>query len=132
MQVIIELRQDMLDIIKTSIENGGVDHMIKFKDESDVLLAEIEFQDLEDYGSARYVFRALDDSYSLRAAVVADGRVAKFTIQGWVDAAPEDNTLVGTVGRLASTADIRFNKLDWSEGASITINTLLIYVKQGS
>jgi len=131
MQVIIELRIDMLDVIKTAIEDGSADHMIRFKDGSDVLLAEVEFLDLVDTGDAQYAFRALDGTSSLRAAVVADGRVSKFTIEG-VSSGLKPSALLGSVGKLASTNDIRFNKLDWSQGASITINNLFIYVKQGT
>jgi len=132
MQVIVELRKDMLDIIKASIEHGSADQKIIFKDASDVTLAEIEFQDLVDAGDAQYMFRSVDDTNILKAVVVTDGRVATFVISGHDGSDVNPAALTGNVGTLTSTADIRFNKLDWSEGAGITITNLRIYVKQGT
>lgn len=131
MQVDDQLRIDMLDVVKNSIEDGSADHKIIFKNEAGDPLAEVVFQHLDVAGVAQYKFIALDNTAILRAVVIEDGRVVQFSISGM---APTFKALalLGNVGTLATTADIRFNKLDWSEGASITINELVLYVKQGA
>jgi len=133
MKVIVELRQGMLNVIKDSIEHVSIsDKTITFRNESGDPLAIMEFQDLIDTGDAQYMFRAIDDTNILKAIVTADGRVVDFIISGYDGSGVDTSALSGSVGKLTSTADIRFNKLDWSEGASITITDLRIYVKQGT
>ena len=130
MQVNDQLRLDMLNVAKASIEDGTADHKIIFKDAGDIPLAELEFKDLVSFG-ADYKFRAPDDTYALRTAVIADGRAVSFAIEGKINGGV-DVALSGSVGSLISNADIRFNKQDWATGASITLNNLIIFIKQGT
>lgn len=132
MQVHDDVRLDMLEVIKTSIEDGSADHKIVFK-EGATILAEIVFSVLVQVpGEIKYKFIAPDGSDTLRAVVIADGRVSDFTIEGLVDGPGYASVLSGTIGSFVSQVDIFFNKQDWSEGASITLTNLTLILKQGT
>jgi len=133
MQVYIDIRTEMLEIIKISLEHGSSPKLIVFKDDSGITLAEMPFDELESIGSdAQYRFKALDGSYSLKASVITSGRVAEFSIDGENPAIPGQVTaLSGTVGGYGSNSDIRFNRRDWSESGVITLNNLTLILRQG-
>jgi len=134
MQVNVTIRSEMLNVIDTSITTGTAPKKIIFQDASDITLAEMQFKELEAFGiDAQYKFKALDDSYSLKASVTTSGRVAKFFIKGEKvgGGVPLIVTMNGSVGGLNSNSDIRFNRRDWSESGVITLNNLILKLIQG-
>ncbi len=129
MQVILEIRQSMLEVLKDAIEAGS--NIIYFTDGS-TTLAEMQFKELEaDVGDAKYKFIAFDDTESLKAAVLVSGRVSEFYIDG-VPPGGGSAAVSGSVGGLSSSADIRFNRRDWTESGVITLNNLVLKLLQGT
>jgi len=131
MQVILSVRQEQLDVIKTAIEAGSM--VIVFK-EGATVLAEMQFKELIDIaGDAKYVFKAFDDTTSLKATVIQSGRVEEFSIDGEEPpgGGPVVGILTGSVGALNSNSDIRFNRRDWSETGVVTLNNLTLILLQG-
>ncbi len=132
MQVNVTIRSEMLDVINASITTAPASNTIVFQDASDTTLAIMPFKDLVTFGDAQYKFRALDDSFSLKASVIQTGRVTKFIIDGEaVGGGGPINTLIGNAGGLNSNSDIRFNRRDWSESGVITLNNLILKLVQG-
>lgn len=133
MQVYVDVRKEMLEIIKVSIEHVSSPKKIIFKDDSSIILAEMLFDELEISGvDAQYKFKALDGSFSLKASVITSGRVSEFTIEGENPATPGQVVVLnGSVGGLYSNSDIRFNRRDWSESGVITLNHLTLILRQG-
>jgi len=132
MQVIVEVRREMLEIIKDSLEHASSPKIIVFKDSSDIVLAQMPFLQLDAFGTdAQYQFKALDGGTSLKASVITSGRVSEFTIDGELPSGGQAEVLSGSVGGLNSDSDIRFNRRDWSESGVITLNNLILILRQG-
>jgi len=132
MQVNLNIRREMIENIKTSITHPSSPKKIVFKDDSAITLAEMLFDDLDDVSgsNAQYKFKALDGSYSLKAAVITNGRVSEFIVMGEDPATPgQVVSLSGTAGGLSSDSDIRFNRRDWSESGVITLNNLTLTLR---
>lgn len=134
MQVDVQIRRDMLEVLADVINNadGIGNHEVQFLNASDDLIAAIEFDSLElqtDSGeSAIYRFKCADGTYVLKGLAGADsgsGGVTKFQILCKFGPGPSNAFGVnGTVGTMASTADIKFNSTQWVEGLYITITSL--------
>lgn len=79
---------------------------------------------------ARYKFKSYDGDI-LRSIVVRYGTVKRFKISGKVNSGDSIDTsfIEGTVGSLASSSDLRFNRIVWSEGMNITITDLYLIMK---
>lgn len=131
MQTDVVLRKQMMGIAKTAIEDPGANQKIVFKDAGDVILCEVPFKELFQLpADAKYEFRALDDTNVLKSVVIASGTVTDFTIEGYNGISVVD-ALQGTVGNLRSQADIKFNKVVWSIGSTITLTSIRSYISQG-
>jgi len=132
MQVKATIRSEMLEVIVTSITTAPASNTIVFQDASDITIAIMPFKELEAFGDAQYKFKALDDSFSLKASVIQNGRVSKFIIDGEeIGGGGPINALNGSAGGLNSNSDIRFNRRDWSESGVITLNNLTLKLIQG-
>jgi hypothetical protein len=129
------MRDVMLSKVSEALLNGS-SKLIKFYDASDVLLCNLEYIDLitDNSGDRRALkFKSPDLTYSLRSTAVASGRVSYFTIDGTPDGKPHLNIMIrGSVGGVGSTADIKFNRLDWSSNTTITLTDLSLIMLQGS
>ena len=131
MRTHVQLRNSMMEIIKISLEDPGANQLIVFKDDSDVVLCEVPFKELAALASdAKYEFIALDDTNVLKSVVIAAGTVSKFSIEGDLGFAVED-AITGTVGTLSSQADLKFNKVIWSLGSTVTLSAVRMYIKEG-
>jgi hypothetical protein len=141
MQIDSALRTDMLSLVKTSILDGYSGHVpsktIKFYSNTPgTPLCVVEFSDLElDVVGQKvsYKFKSSDGSTTLRASVLAQGIVSYFVIDGILpNLTAVEQMLIGTVGGLSSTADIRFNSLDWSIDSNLTMTDLSLVMLQGA
>jgi len=141
MQVNTTLRQEMLNLLKTSITVGyGLvvpTKTIKFYSNTPGdPLCTVTFNDLEIYSDGDrvgYKFKSSDGTFVLRGSVANTGTVAYFNIDGVLDdETPVVDMLHGTVGGLSTTADIRFNSLSWTEGINISLSNLAIIMLQGA
>jgi hypothetical protein len=141
MQVNTTLRQDMLNLLKTSITVGyGAvvpTKTIKFYSSSHGSpLCTVTFDDLEIYTDGDrvgYKFKSSDGTMVLRGVVENTGTVSNFEIDGVLSSeAVVTNMLYGTVGGLSTSADIRFNSLNWTEGVNISLSNLAIIMLQGA
>lgn len=141
MQTDIQIRREMLDTLAGFINDadGVGNHVIQFLNASDVVIAAIEFDFVElqtDSGSsAIYRFKFIDDTYILKGLAIEDagpGGVTKFQIQAKYGTPPSNNWgITGTVGTLASSADIKFNSVQWVTGLYITITSLRFVLPNG-
>lgn len=137
MKLAREMRDVMLSQVSAALldPDPQVDKKIKFYDGS-TLLCELTYLTIvpEGSGEVRMIkFKSPDNTYVLRATAIGSGRVSSFTISG--KPAGEDvktSMISGTVGPLGSTADIKFNRIDWSANTTITLSNLSIVSLQGS
>lgn len=150
MKLNIEIRKDMLEVVKTSLLSvnpspppdpnpANLNQKIIFKDSGDVELCRIPFVDLDRISSASnsaiFKFVFTDLSHILRGSASVTGTVSKFEIQGLISTGPNvwaSNAINGTVGGLSSLADIKMNRLSWTADTTIiTISDLKLIIPQG-
>lgn len=138
MEVILLIRQDMLEIMRTAFNalSPNTDpkyKKIRFLDSGNNPLCDMPFDDFELKPSgddATYRFKAIDGSYVLQAGASAAGTASKFEIWGDRGDGPE-TIILGTVGT-GTNVDIRFNSVNWSDETFNTLTELSIRIKQGS
>jgi hypothetical protein len=126
MNIIDSVYKGMMDVLKDSLLASGVDRRISFYDNSGELLGDVVFTDIEDRsigdGVIMYTFVYYGNTV-LSFTPQKFGTVSSFKIMG-VD--PDDsavkNVVIGTVGPLSSSADIRMNRVNWVPGNIITFN----------
>jgi hypothetical protein len=143
MKLNIEIRKDMLEVVKASLLSvkpaSSLNQKIIFKG-GPTVLCEIPFVDLDRISSASssaiFKFVFTDLTHILRGNAIATGVVDSFEIQGLVSTGPdtwEDNALHGTVGGLSSLDDIKMNRLSWTADTTIiTITDLRLILPQGT
>lgn len=125
MNVILSLRRSMLEVIRQPLRYAST-KQITFYDASSVALANLSYNDVSYVaGLAKMKFTSTGGGNVLRGSVDTAGRPVRFEIFGNV-AGPDILIISGTVGSLGSSADIRFNKIDWSEGGIVTLTNLSI------
>jgi len=125
------LRGAMLDVIKDDLTDALSPKKIEFYDASSVLLAEIDFADVEletaeqTYLRIKRLASSIDSD--LIGTVDASGEVSNFAIpmKTYAD-------ITGSVGAIGSQTDIQFNNLSWVINAIIRISDLKIILEQGS
>ena len=133
MKVDIQLRIDMLDVIKSSLLDVSVPvKQVIFYDALDNVLCNLPFVDIIATGLGdKFQFISSDVNPDiLRAPAILSGTVDSFSIDGDINAVVKV-ALSGSVGSLSSSADIRFNRIDWNNGAIITLSKLTMSVAQG-
>ncbi len=130
MQFEINLRKDMLEVVKTSILAG--DKKIYFKNDAGDTLSEISFDDANVITGVgeKAVLRLefVDGTNILRGSASVAGEVSNFEIQ----TTGPLTVVSGSVGFLGSLADIKFNKVAWSVGTSITLTNFDIVIPSGA
>jgi len=115
----------MLEVIRVPLM-AITTKQITFYDANSVALANLAYNDVSYVASlAKINFTPAVGGNVLRGSVGVAGRPVRFEIFGKFGS---QDTLVisGTVGSLGSSADIRFNKIDWSEGGIVTLQNLSI------
>jgi len=125
-----QLRADMLDVIKVDLESLP-SMKIKFYNDSSILLAEIEFSEIDleiaeqTYLRPKRLITSTDSD--LIGTVSASGVVSNFII-------PMNSygDITGSVGAIGSQSDIKFNNLSWAINAIIRIPDLKIIIEQGT
>ena len=132
------MRGNLLTDIKTAIITNitSTDRKIYFYGSANpaVILCSILFDDLINLSTigdiASYLFSS-SNGVTLRDTVVESGIVKTFNIWGRVNISDPINTsfITGTVGGLTSSADMRFNKINWQIGQNITITNLYLTMK---
>lgn len=134
MKVDVDLRVEMLDVIRNSLLHVSIPtKQVQFFDAGSNLLCNLLFNDIIATGTGdEFQFTSADvDPNTLRGIALLSGVVDSFTIDGFIGAGIKV-ALSGSVGSLSSTKDIRFNRIDWNSGAIITLNKLTISIAQGS
>ena len=134
MNVALQIRQDMLQVLRDSIMDSGVDESISrkivFYNASDDVLCEVPFSDMIDTSQgneATYKFEGLAaiDQDVLRGTVVLTGTPVAFRIYGKVEAG-DIPVMSGTVRSLAESGDMRFNSVAWQAGQIVTLSNMRI------
>jgi len=142
MRVFKTVRQNMLEaslwvLIENSfdaITNIGI---VEFFDSGGNPLCELSFDNYQiaptATGNAILRFISIDGSYILKGTAHTSGIVSSFKILGKsvTIPIPEDYIITGTVGNLASSADLRFNITDWSNTTFVTIENFDIIIPEG-
>ena len=96
-------------------------------------LAFKEIEKVESSSNATYRFVSIDDSYTLKGVSIDSGTVSSFKIRGYdSDESGNEYIVVGTVGSLASNADLKFNITTWQVGTYITIENFDFILPSGS
>ena len=138
MNISVSMRSYLLTDIRTAIVTNilPVDRQIYFfGTDPNIVLCSLLFNDLINLSTvgnkASYLFSA-NDGPTLRNTVVAADKVKTFKIWGKVnnsDPSPDQSFITGSVGGLTSSADMKFNKVDWQIGQNITITNLYLLMK---
>jgi len=141
MKIHKSMRIDMLDLVKTALlyVTGvpSVDQQIIFKSTIGDILCKIKFDNLVvntlSGDVASYTFN-IDGGSILRGKTIGTGEVASFIISGKSEIQPSQNELIsGVVGNSSnSSADIKFNRINWSANTTITLKDLTLIMNQGS
>ena len=140
MQVIKQVRQDMLeDRLWVDIVAGftGLPLVgkVEFVDSGGVPLCELEFDDMEivSNGTDNSIMRlkSIDGSYILKSTVHTAGTVSEFKIWGSNPHVIPQYILIGTVGTLTSSAELRFNIVNWVIGTFVSIENFDIIIPNG-
>ena len=109
---------------------------VEFFDNSGILLCELDFNDKEivSTGTDKAILRlkSIDGSFILKGASIAAGTVTTFKIYGNdYSALGLGYILVGSVGTLTSSEDLRFNVVNWLDGTFISIENFDIIISNG-
>ena len=138
MRVIKEVRQDMLenslwvDIVAGFVAGVG---MVEFVDSGGVALCELEFDDMEitstGTGNAIMRLKSIDGSFTLKGSAHAAGTAYEFKIWGSNPSTVPQYILIGTIGTLTSSAELRFNITNWVSGTFVSIENFDIIIPNG-
>jgi hypothetical protein len=148
MKTDVSLRNDMLtDVIKASIDlvpnptnipavggPGGMVNVYKsivFREAGGEIVCVLPFSDVQEKGAtgqnAVLEFKAPDGTTALKSGVIFAGNPKTFEIYGNASPAIIMNGSVGTI----TSADIRFNQVDWQLTTFVTLTDATIEIKQG-
>lgn len=122
MQIDKDTVADMFDILHDEIVEGGAPKIIRFMDNADVTLCDMNFDEIieDTHIPGEFYFQDQFAVRILKAASGATGTVSQFEIY---DAAMTP-IISGTVTLLNAGGDIEFNALDWTIGQAIIISSL--------
>lgn len=134
------VRQDMLenslwDKIDDSFVGGK--GKVEFFDNSGNDLCELEFDDMAivSTGTDNAIMRlkSIDGSFTLKGTAHDPGTVSTFKILGTdPQIGPDEYILTGSIGTLTSSAELRFNIVNWVDGTYVTIGNFDIIIPNGS
>lgn len=130
MNLLDNIRNSMLEVLVNSTNATSADKKIHFFDDSDTLLCSMVFDSIETVqtGSRVSINFKYNSSSSLASRAVNSGVISKFRIQGLdpVTGLLADEAVRGTVGNLASQADVRLNRTKCNNGSILTISKFSI------
>ena len=108
---------------------------VEFFDNGGIPLCDLEFDNMQivSTGSDNAIMRlmSIDGSFVLKSSAYAAGTVSTFKIFGKIPTLALDYILVGTVGTLTSSAELRFNIVNWVIGTFISIENFDIIIPNG-
>ena len=132
-------RQDMLETLKDKIDDSFVSSIgvLEFFNTLGTKICELSFKDMDiastSSDNAILRFKSIDDSYILKGTATDSGIVSSFKIKGTdSEVGPDEYIVVGTIGSLASNADLKFNITSWQVGTYVTIENFDIVLLNGS
>ena len=139
MQVNKGPREDMLTTLKDKINDSFVAGVgvIEFFNTLDIGICELSFDDMDIIttasDNATLRFKCIDGSYVLKGTSTGTGTVSSFKIKGTDSIeGPDEYIITGTVGSLASNADLKYNITSWKVGTYVTITNFSIVLPNGT
>lgn len=136
------VREQMLAVLSDKIDDSfsGGKGYVEFFDSAGTSICILEFDLMEIQATTTdnsvLRFRSIDGSYTLKGSATESsvGGVTEFRIKGTVDDSPltEGNVIVGSVGNISSSADLKFNIVSWQPGTFVTIKDFSIIFPNGS
>ena len=107
---------------------------VEFVDNSGDPVCDLYFDDMQivstGTGNAIMRLKSIDGSFILKGTAIDEKTVTTFKILGTGDAINE-YILVGSVGTLTSSAELRFNIVNWSVGTFVSIENFDIIIPNG-